>query len=294
VILTDHEGIQGVGQAVDGALYAALKTRGIAVQEVDWRAVAPESVCSESLVVIRTTWDYIDYHQQFLEFTSRIPDHLLCNPASVVAWNSHKSYLLDLESDGVKIIPTFLRRSGQACELAKLLQEKGWQHAVVKPAVSAGSKRTVLVHAPDELGSGQDLLDTYVDEDFLVQPYIPSVLQKGELSLVFVEGVLSHAFRKMPPPGTFSMLAASLSAVTATPQEHALGVAALQSVLRKCPTAGKSLLIARVDIANDADGTPLLMELELIEPCLFFGVAPDAADLLAEAIAVRASAGSKE
>ncbi len=53
------------------------------------------------------------------------------------------------------------------------------------------------------------------------------------------------------------------------------------------PGGAKRLLYARVDLVPGPHGQPLLMELELTEPQLFLGYAPDAAERLAVAITAR-------
>ena len=53
------------------------------------------------------------------------------------------------------------------------------------------------------------------------------------------------------------------------------------------PGGAKRLLYARVDLIPGADGEPVLLELELTEPSLFFGHAADAAPRLADAILAR-------
>jgi hypothetical protein len=65
-----------------------------------------------------------------------------------------------------------------------------------------------------------------------------------------------------------------------SPAELALAAQALAAV----PGGPERLLYARVDLFPGPDGAPVLAELELTEPSLFFGCAAGAADRLAEAI----------
>jgi hypothetical protein len=57
---------------------------------------------------------------------------------------------------------------------------------------------------------------------------------------------------------------------TAAPQHFAT------EVLAAVTTSSTPALYAQVDIAADADGHPVVMELEAIEPCLSFATAPPA------------------
>jgi len=46
----------------------------------------------------------------------------------------------------------------------------------------------------------------------------------------------------------------------------------------------RPLAYARVDMARSADGQPLLMELEIVEPSLYLDRAPDRASALVDAV----------
>jgi hypothetical protein len=65
-----------------------------------------------------------------------------------------------------------------------------------------------------------------------------------------------------------------------TPAEPAVGEAAIAA-------APQGLLYARVDLIPDAGGNPLLIELELTEPSLFFEYGDGAAERFAAAIAAQ-------
>ena len=61
--------------------------------------------------------------------------------------------------------------------------------------------------------------------------------------------------------------------------------AAAERILAEVP---EGLLYARIDLARDGEGKPVLMELELIEPSLFLVEKPEALDRFAAAIVARA------
>jgi hypothetical protein len=114
-----------------------------------------------------------------------------------------------------------------------------------------------------------------VDRDALVQPYLPSVETHGERALVWIDGHFTHAVRKTP---RWSGENESVSdALAVEPDERALGELAL------APLASR-LLYARVDVARDERGEPLLMELELIEPSLFLAQHASALSRFVDAI----------
>ncbi len=106
--------------------------------------------------------------------------------------------------------------------------------------------------------------------DALVQQYLPSVQEYGERALVWIDGEVTHAVRKSP---RFEGEEESVSeAVPVSAAEEDLARAAIAA----SPGGGRDLLYARVDMAPGPDRRPVLMELELLEPSLFFDQAPAA------------------
>jgi len=240
--------------------------------DVDW---------SGALVVVRSTWDYTRRRDEFLEWADRVAAvATLANPAPVIRSNTDKRYLSALAAAGVPTVPTEWIDRGTASSIADLVRDRGWPVAVVKPAVSVGAQDTMQVSA-QSLAEAQQLADTIaVSRDVMLQPYLASVNDYGERSLVFMGGELSHTVRKAP------MLAGAsspddVSEAVATDDEIALAQQALSWV-------GADLLYARIDTARLDDGTPVIMELELTEPRLYLRYA-DAADRFAAAIATAAS-----
>jgi len=224
------------------------------------------------LAWIRTPWDYAQRHGEFLAWLDAVEDQVtVVNPVPVLRWNSHKSYLLDLEHAGVAIVPTVMLDRTMPEDLEGVLELQGWGEAVVKPAVSVGAigASRVSVGAAANVVA---LAEAARDGDVLVQPYMAGVAD-GEVSIVLIEGRVSHAVRKVPATGDFRVhteYGGSVIAHEPTPAELALAEAAVAAV----PT-DETLLYARVDCVTDDDGQPRLMELELIEPALFLPYAPD-------------------
>jgi glutathione synthase/RimK-type ligase-like ATP-grasp enzyme len=225
------------------------------------------------LVVLRSTWNYPHRPQDFLDWVDRTARRAgLLNPPAVVHSNIHKSYLLELERRGVPVVPTRLLRQGSGASLREAAAD--WDTVVVKPAISAASLDTLRVErdAPEGEAHLRRLLAT---RDVLVQPYLHSVEGVGERALVWIDGQLTHAVRKHP---RFAAEDESVSAaLPIEDDERRLAEAALA-------TAPSPLLYARVDVARGADGRPVVMELELIEPSLFLMQHPQALERFADAI----------
>ena len=242
-------------------------------QTVDWAAAR--------IIVVRSAFDYVRDRLAFCTWAERVEAATpLHNPARVLRWNSHKSYLRELEAAGIPIVPTAWVEAGSRVDLPRLLDERSWRDAVVKPAVDNGARGALRVHAGDP-ERGQSHLDLLLAEhDVMIQPFVAATETSGEQAMIHFGGRFSHAIRKdqMLAGRTFSL--DRTPPIDPDPDALALG----QQVLSLIPES--PLLYARVDAVKD-DGVVRLMELEVIEPVLFFSKAPGSAERMAAAIAER-------
>jgi len=257
-------------------LLAALSAVGVDACMVPWQEEAAFEPAVPTL--IRSTWDYIHHLDAFLLWVRRrAAQGSLWNPASVVTENLHKGYLLKLEQAGIPITPTALVARGSTCSLFDIATDSGWQEIVVKPAVGAGSYETYRRNVERGMDES-DFQRLLLQRDMLVQGYLPSVEEHGERALVWIAGQFTHAVRKSP---RFAGGVESVSnAVEISSAEHALG----ERIIGMLPD---DLLYARVDVAPDHRGEPVLMELELVEPSLFLQQNPAALQRFAAAIRSR-------
>jgi glutathione synthase/RimK-type ligase-like ATP-grasp enzyme len=265
----------------DEPLARALAARGIACAPVPWD-MAGFDWSSPRIALLRSTWDYHHRYQEFLAWArATAAGTTLLNPLAVIEWNTHKGYLAELAARGAPVVPTVLVKAGQPCDLSQLLAERGWERAVVKPAISADSFATLRVEA-QEPGPGAAHLAQYgVERDMMIQPFLESVETTGERCLVFIGGELTHAVRKNSLFRGGRHVGPEGIAVPPEPDE----IAAARRVLA---VAGcEDLLYARADLARDAQGAPILLELELVEPTLFLLESASGADKLATALDAR-------
>jgi O-ureido-D-serine cyclo-ligase len=263
-------------------LVEALARHGITAQVLAWDDPAAQAgFAGARACVLRSTWNYVQKFEAFLPWVNWCAGVTrLWNPAATVRWNSHKEYLLELAARGIPVVPTTLIRQGTtAAESAAALVEAlaRWGTVVIKPAISAGSFATIRVQAGAPAAGIAHLGTLLQERDMLVQRYEASVSDHGERSLIWIDGQLCHAIRKNPrfvgQPESVSPQAVPIGA-----DERALA----EQVIALAP---QPLLYARVDLVRDGPGSPQLMELELIEPSLFFAQHPASADRLAAAIA---------
>jgi glutathione synthase/RimK-type ligase-like ATP-grasp enzyme len=272
--------------SVDAPLAEALATHGVTVEAPGWRD--PDVDWSAfDVAVVRTTWDYGEHRDAFVDWAVRVArETALYNPADVLRWNTHKSYLLELEERGAPVVPTAWLGAGDRVELTALLRMRDWPRAVVKPAVGAGSTGLRRVDARDatDLAAAQAHLDGLLATgDALVQPYQASVEARGELSVMVIDGQVTHAMRKIPDVGDFRVQREfGARVVREEPPDQAARLATWV-----VEATGADLLFARVDLLEDAVGALQVIELEATEPDLHLRDAPDAARTLAGAIVAR-------
>ena len=246
-------------------LGAALAAGGFAAAlcgwddpDVDWDAPIP--------TVLRSTWNYplaIDAFRAWIDRVSRAAR--LVNPPDVVRDNLHKRYLVELAARGVPVVPTTLVERGQACDLAAIAAPR----IVIKPEVGAGSLNAKTFERDRGDAAALHLHELTRTGAALIQPYLHSVDDYGERSLMWIDGELTHAIRKTP---RFAGDAERIDGPFAiADDERAVAEAALAPYVDQ-------ILYGRVDVARDDAGKPVVMELELVEPSLFFARHPPALD----------------
>jgi hypothetical protein len=244
-------------------LLGALKTAGIDARVLPWDDESAP-FAEHDLVVLRSTWNYYKRVDEFVAWVERTSTKTrVLNPPSIVAWNAKKSYLVELEKSGVAIVPTEFVKRGERRDVALVLDTRGWDEVVIKPLVSAGSFRTERFSRANVAGAQTFLDGLTADRDAMVQRWMASVETYGERSLVWIDGEFTHAIRKTP---RFAGGVEHVSdAIGIEEDERAFGTRALA----QAPHSAE-LLYARVDMVRDAEGVLRVMELELIEPSLFF------------------------
>jgi len=228
------------------------------------------------LCVLRSCWNYYEDPDAFLTWINRADTcSRLANPADVVRWNLHKSYLQKLEDAGVPIIPTVWIERGGTIDLLETMRAHQWDDVVIKPAVSAASFSTKPFHI-DQAREGQYFLEALTRKrDTMVQRFIPSVESAGERALVWIDGTLTHLVIKKPRfDGDVEAVSDSMEV---DDQDREIAALALSCV-------DGELLYARVDTVKDDDDKLLVSELELMEPSLFLLQCPEALDRFVEAI----------
>lgn len=257
---------------------------------------------SFDLAVLRSTWNYVERIDEFRAWTRRCAAQTrLFNPPALLEWNTDKHYLQHLYRAGVAVVPTcyvepgadprqslrqFLAGGpdslsvGRACDFDEF---------VVKPTIGAGSRDAARYRRSDVDPALAHLsrLVTAEGRSAMLQPYLASVEAAGETALIYYDGVPSHAFRKGPllrlDAGLVEGLFApeEISARDAADDERLLAAAAHAAIPFERP------LYVRLDMIRDTWGTPVILELEMTEPSMFYAYAPGSADRFAALLITR-------
>ena len=252
-----------------------LGVLGITSELISWRASLDWSLFD--LVVIRTPWNYFLHLEEFLSWVEDVEQVTrVLNSSRILRWNSHKKYLKELSSFGVPTVPTLWISKNQQCD--DLIDSIEWPMVVVKPAVSIGAIGALKGHSKDNHVK-QHLEEEVKKGDVMIQPFLESVADFGELSLIYFNGVYSHSILKKPQKGDYRVQDAYGGTNTLfEPEIEAQKIG--DQVLSYLPDFS---LYARVDLVKYQNQW-LLMELEAIEPELFLPIAPQASVRLAKAI----------
>lgn len=277
----------------DEPLHRALRERGAEFclevwddPNVDWGVY---DAC-----LIRTTWDYMEKQEEFVAWARRVGQNtLFFNPPEVIEWNTHKSYLKELEAKGVPIAPTVWLQARSTVDVPEVMAKHGWGRGFIKPMVGATARETLRFES-DAAGlsaAEAHLSRTLAVEDMMLQPYLHHVETRGELSGIFFDGVLSHSVQKVPVNGDYRVqddFGAKDFPVAMDSEQLALAERIVAAATDCLPCLnGQPLLYARVDFLWDNEGDLCVTELELVEPSLFFRHDPEAAGRLADALIKR-------
>lgn len=243
-------------------------------RDVDWN--------DYDLVYICTPWDYQNDVDGFLDVLATVErsSARLCNSLQLVRWNLQKTYLQELESRGADIVPSRFFDRFDARRVEACFDAHGTGRIVLKPVVGANSDNIFVVTGPMRDDVADELRDVFAKRPFFVQPFMDSVQGEGEYSLFFFGGDYSHAILKKPRAGDFR-----------TQEEHGADILSIEAAPALVETARHVLgvvnpqpVYVRADFVRDTGDRFLLMELELIEPSLYFRTDPGSAGRFAKAL----------
>ena len=262
----------------DSVLIGHLRDQGFSAEphcwdsRTDWRRF--------DCLVIRSCWDYHLRAEEFLQWLGLLEEQKITvwNPIGILRWNHKKTYLKELASKGIDIIPTVWLDRNSGSNLEDILRRKNWEKAVIKPIIGASAHGIFLADTSNASEMQEQLDEMLKSTDVMIQPFMKEIQTGGELSIIFIGGAYSHSVVKMPKENDFRSNYFGSAVQRIEPSAEIL-----QQAKKVYDTIDVPLLYARVD-GIDVDNKLLLMEFELIEPYLFFEHFPQAGVKFAEAL----------
>ena len=230
------------------------------------------------MALLGTAWDYQDHPTEFLVRLEALAGMgiAVCNPLGVVRWNTEKTYLRELEERGANIVPTVWLEDAGRDDILAAMEMFGTDRVVVKRQVGAGG-----------LGQHSFTRDDLPDRNWhmgrpcMIQPFLPSVVEEGEYTFVFIDGEFSHGVLKRAAEGEYRIQ----SLYGGREEDYtpaASDLATAEAVVAALPFT--NLLYCRVDMARLPSGELAVMEAEAIEPYLYPEQGPGLGRRLAAAI----------
>lgn len=254
----------------DRILSSRLAENDWETETVSWRSTSADWDRFD-VVLVRTTWDYHFFPEQFAKVIDEISasQARLENSAKLIKWNIDKTYLRELAEREIDIVPTmFIGKNADAADLSKWQSHLGSEKLILKPVISANSDNTFLLTE-----TSSDAEDALKLREYMVQPFLGSIIDEGEFSLFYFDGEFSHAINKRPKTGDFRVQEEHGGVIKSVDADPAL-LSVAGSVLK---VLDETPLYARVDLIRGRDDNFQLMELELIEPSLYFRFGENAA-----------------
>jgi hypothetical protein len=269
------------GWSIDAELgFPPMEALGWQVDSVPWRKPG-QNWNQFDAVYIGTPWDYPEDPEGFLRVLGDIDasSALLVNDLKLVHWSLAKTYLRDLEERGAAIVPSIWHDRMGSGTLDAAFEEHGTDRIIVKPVVSTNATHTYLLTRASARELESELMATFRNRPFVVQPFIESIQTEGEFSLFYFNCELSHATVKVPKRGDFRVQEEHGADVLSVQPEEALVDAGdlVMGLVEPMPA------YARADFVRGPDGRFLVMELELIEPSMYLRMDSQAPQRFAEA-----------
>ena len=262
----------------DGLVIDGLKKLNLKTIKKDWNDANFNWSFTKS-AIFRSTWDYFDQFSNFRRWLDLVKEQCyLINPYEQINWNLDKHYLIDLKKLDLPIVESVFVSKKTMLDLETISKSKNWKDIVVKPTISGAARNTYLLKN-DEIKKFQEKwLSLTNNEDFMVQEFQKNILNSGEIAVILFGGEYSHSVLKKAKKGDFRVqddFGGSVKKIN--PSLDIIELA--EKTVKRLKTMP---LYARVDIIFNNNNKPVISELELIEPELWFRFKEESAYKLAE------------
>lgn len=264
----------------DGLVMDGLEKLNLKTIKKDWNDHKFKWSSTKS-AIFRSTWDYFDQFSNFRNWLDIVKDQcFLINPYEQINWNLDKHYLLDLQKKDLPIVESIFVPKKKELDLETISKNKNWKNIVVKPTISGAARHTYHLKNDEIKNFQSKWLSLTNDEDFMVQEFQKNILSSGEIAVMLFGGEYSHSVLKKAKKGDFRVqddFGGSVEIINPSTEIIDLAEKTVKS-LKTMP------LYARVDIILDNGNSPVISELELIEPELWFRFKEESAYKLAEIV----------
>ena len=275
-------------------LPSLIRDRGADVHTLCWRDPSLDVSALSSYGIVTFLWcnNYHAYPVDFPNFVRSVlipaqalnPRQRIINDPNTVLWNCDKHYLLELADAGFsvprsKFVDTKALTRASLISLIQVFSEVG-SAVVLKPAVSGSARGAHLITNPKDLKSEdiafvERVVEKGVNGDLILQEYEPAI-EKGEYSLIFVNGQHTHTILKTPRAGEYrcqgeyggSVDEIAKSDVPLEAKDAAMRIWKFMEEKFAGPDRRGGLLYARID-GIMKNKRFVLMEVEAVEPHLW-------------------------
>jgi glutathione synthase/RimK-type ligase-like ATP-grasp enzyme len=251
----------------DDLAHVPLRSLGWKISDVVWDANVDWNAFD--VVVIRSPWDYQHDLKKFFSVLQQIESSsaTLFNSLETVRWNCNKSYLIDLQNRGIEIVPSMRVDSLSRENVGESFRHFETDEIILKPTIGANADDTYLISRETEEDELTNICTIFSKKSCLVQPFMNNIIKEGEFSLMYFNGRLSHSIIKTVGTGDFRVQEEHGGGVISLTEPESGLLAAAKRTIEVLP---ETPIYARVDMVRTDKHTFALMELELIEPCLYF------------------------
>ena len=264
----------------DFLVLEALRQEDLKVNRLAWDDENFDWSSTKS-VLFRSTWDYFDRFDEFSIWLEKVKNQtILFNSEKIIRWNIDKHYLNDLKNNGVHIAETYFIEKGCQQSLQEIIESLGWNEVVLKPCVSGAARHTHRLNSRTIEAHEGIFNQLIANESMMLLPFQHQIVKKGEVSIMVFNGQYTHAILKKAKKGDFRVqddFGGTVHDYQPTKEE----IAFAENAVKAC---FELPIYARVDIFTDNNNQIALLELELVEPELWFRYHPTAANVLAKAL----------
>jgi len=259
-------------ECYDRLLIKPFNKSGWNVEEISWRK-KNVNWNDYDAVIVRSTWDYQSDYKKFLEALKNIENSsaVLFNDYKTLIWNMNKTYLRDLQEKGINVVTTIWEEKFKIESLKNYFKYFNTEEIIIKPTISANADNTFLLNRNSFTDYREVLSNTFSNLNFMVQPFLKNIISEGEYSLFYFNGVHSHTILKTPKENDFRVQEEHGGTIKAVKTDKIKKNIAEEIIHKLSPVP----LYARIDLVRTDNENFALMELELIEPSLYFQLDKD-------------------